>query len=84
MPKQPRQTKTPRQRAEEALAAADRKVTKLRKQSDQLRVDLSKVDAELRDANALRDFLAGHPALPKSTQQPTSKAAAGDQKGHTA
>jgi hypothetical protein len=59
-----RQKKTPRQRAEEALAVAERRVAALRKKSKKLRVELDAVDRELDDAARRRDYLAHSPDLP--------------------
>lgn len=67
-----RQTKTERQRAEEALAVARRKVDRLTKDRDRLEGDLRKVKAELRDAARLAEYRAQHPALPAQLQPDTN------------
>ena len=64
-----RQAKTPRQRAEEALAVADRLVSRLEKKRDELTTDLRVIERELVSQVARRDHLANHPDLPQ-TQQP--------------
>lgn len=66
-----RQTKTPRQRAQEALDVADRLVTKLTKKAKTLRTDLEDVEREQRAAVARRDYLKQHPDLaPTSPSAP--------------
>ena len=74
-----RQTKTPRQRAEEAYAIADRRYNRAIKTRDRLEKELTAVEAELAEAQALRAYAKQHPALQRNTQQtaaggqPTSK-----------
>lgn len=58
-----RQHKTPRQRAEEALGIANRRVITLDRKVDALRSDLAQADREHRDAIVRRDYLAQHPDL---------------------
>lgn len=64
----PRQRKTPRQRAEEALATKNRKVVRLDKQIDRLTADLAAARREQAEVIRRRDYLAENPDLP---QQPT-------------
>ena len=58
-----RQPKTPRQRAEEALAVAERAVKRLAIKRDQLQDDLETVEREHATAVRRRDYLAQHPDL---------------------
>lgn len=58
-----RQTKTPRQRAEEALAVAERKVKRLAAEKATLRHDLDQVTADHDLAVIRRDYLKAHPDL---------------------
>jgi chromosome segregation ATPase len=67
-----RQTKTPRQRAEEALGVAERIVKRLAAKKNELASDLRSVDAELEAAERRRDHLKAHPDL----QQPTTSTGA--------
>ena len=62
-----RQTKTPRQRAEEALAVANRAVVRLDRKVDALSAELAGLRREHAAAIARRDHLAQHPDLPTST-----------------
>lgn len=64
-----RQAKTPRQRAEEALAVAERHVDRLTKKVASTRGDLEALEDEWRAAQARRDHLRQHPdlAAPTST-----------------
>jgi hypothetical protein len=64
-----RQKKTPRQRAEEALGVANRRVIALDKKVDALRIELAQTEREHRDAITRRDYLAQHPDL---QQHPTT------------
>lgn len=59
-----RQTKTPRTRAEEALAVADRKVKKLTVAEAKHRGAATATKAELEAAVRRRDHLAQSPDLP--------------------
>lgn len=71
-----RQKKTPRQRAEEQLAVADRKVTRLRKERDKHQGELNRIVSELEAETARRDYLAQHPDLKQpSTTNPTGDTA---------
>ena len=63
-----RQQKTPRQRAEEALAVEERRVRKLDTKAKALRAELDAVERAQRAATARRDYLEKHPDL----QQPTT------------
>ncbi len=63
-----RQTKTPKQRAEEALALANRKVIRLDHDVDRLQVELITKTRERDEAVALQAHARQHPAL----QTPTS------------
>lgn len=66
--KAPRQKKTPGQRAEEALAVANRAVIRLDKKIDVLQTELVAVEREHRDAIRRRDYLAQNPDLPTPPQ----------------
>lgn len=59
-----RQLKTPRQRAEQDLAVANRRVVTLERKTDRLKADLVSAERDLTEAIRLRDFLKQHPALP--------------------
>lgn len=59
----PRQRKTPRQRAEETLGVAQRRVTTLDKQAKRLQDELEAVEHELADAKARLDYAKKDPAL---------------------
>lgn len=58
-----RQTKTPRQRAEEQLAVANRTVVRLDRKVDDLAAELAGLRREHAAAIARRDHLATHPDL---------------------
>lgn len=67
-----RQAKTPRQRAEEALAVAERQVERLTQQWTKARDEFERLRDEHAAAIARRDHLRGHPDLrntPTSTNQ---------------
>jgi hypothetical protein len=66
-----RQAKTPRQRAEEQLGVADRKVKKLQTARLRAAAELQAIESDLEDAVRRRDYLAQSPDLPK--QQPTAE-----------
>ena len=66
-----RQTKTPRQRAEEALAIAERAVKRLGEKKAALRADLDAITREHDAAVVRRDYLANHPDLGRGAR-PTS------------
>ena len=70
-----RKQKTPRQRAEEALAVEERRVKKLDAKAKALRADLQAVEREHRQAIARRDYLRTNPDLqpqPGTTRTPTT------------
>lgn len=58
-----RQSKTPRQRAEEALGVTERLVDRLTKQRDKIAAELETTAAELEAATRRRDYLAQNPDL---------------------
>lgn len=64
-----RQNKTPRQRAEEALAVANRAVQRLGARKATLREELDAITAEHDQAVVRRDYLREHPDL---KQNPTT------------
>lgn len=66
-----RQTKTERQRAEDALAVARRKVDRLVKAEKHQAELLELTRRELGDARRLLEYRASHPALPQ--QNPTNR-----------
>lgn len=74
--KTPRQSKTPAQRAQEALDVASRKVERLRENVRQHETALRSLTADLDAEVARRDYLAGHPDLqqPATTTQITKEA----------
>lgn len=82
MSKTPRQKKTPRQRAEEALAVAERKVKRLLVEQSKLRVALATVESDLAAETARRDYLKKHPDLgqqgPSTTPPGTTPTSTGD------
>lgn len=59
-----RQQKTPKQRAEEALAVAQRKRDRLHADAARRRKELEVVDRDLRDAEARLSYVKADPALP--------------------
>lgn len=61
--KTPRQTKTPRQRAEEALAVAQRRVDSLDKQRKRLQGQVNQVVGDLEEAQARLAYVKQDPAL---------------------
>lgn len=66
-----RQPKTPRQRAEEQLAVAERAVDRLTAKRDQLTADLAVVEYDLEAAAVRRNYLANHPDLNTTPAAPT-------------
>jgi hypothetical protein len=62
-----RQQKTPRQRAEETLAVAQRKRDRLVNQAIQLHKQTKALDAELEEAERRLDYAEKDPALPPRT-----------------
>lgn len=77
--KPPRQHKTARQRAEEALGVAQRRVDRLTKEKARRQGDLNKVVTELEQAAQRLAYAKRDPALP---EQPTTGRT--DQSGDTA
>jgi hypothetical protein len=76
--KAPRQRKTDRQRAEEALGVAQRKRDRLHKQARARRKELEAIDKELREAEQRLEYAKRDPAL---TQTPSTTS---NQSGDTA
>jgi hypothetical protein len=76
--KEPRVTKSLRQRATEALDAAQRKVDRLTAHKDKLAGELRGVEAELDAATVRRDFLASDPELAEAEPEGAEEAAAGE------
>ncbi len=68
-----RQTKTPRQRAEEDLAVANRKVIRLDREIDKLTAALVVARRAQTEAIALRDHAQSHPALQTPSTTPTTE-----------
>ena len=62
-----RQTKTPRQRAEEALAIEERRVERLTAQWTKSRAETERLAHERDDAMRRRDYLRQHPDLQHTT-----------------
>jgi len=58
-----RQTKTPQQRAEEALGVAQRLVARLRAQREKHQAAIKQLDAEIEAAVTRLDYLAVNPDL---------------------
>lgn len=58
-----RQSKTPKQRAEEALGVAERAVARLTSKVASLRAELVELEAEHSTAVTRRNYLANHPDL---------------------
>lgn len=61
--RKPRQHKTPRQRAEEALGVATRNAERATGKAEKLKAEYALAEAERIAAVARRDFLAGSPDL---------------------
>jgi hypothetical protein len=68
-----RRTKTPRERAEEQLAAANRAVIRLDRKLDTLKADLATVEREHAAAVRRQQHLRNHPDLPTTGQDDTTK-----------
>lgn len=69
-----RQQETPRQRAEEQLAVAERAATRLQARREQLAAELAQITRDHKQAVARRDHLAQHPDLPHDpTSTPTGE-----------
>lgn len=62
-----RQTKTPRQRAEEALGVAERRYARATAARDRLARDLAAAEAEVAEATQLSAYAKQHPALQNTT-----------------
>lgn len=77
-----RQTKTPRQRAEEAVGVARRKHDQIKKKRDQLRTQLATAETDLTEAEGRLDYAMRDPALPPTTS--TSQSTTSNQSGDTA
>jgi hypothetical protein len=75
--KKPRTTKTPKQRAEEALAVADRRVAKLTAERDAADTARATANVALAEAVRRRDYLRQDPALPQSATEKAVAAAQG-------
>lgn len=61
-----RTTKTPRQRAEEALGVAQRAVARLEKERAKHQAALNLLTPQIEAAVKRRDYLAANPDLPQS------------------
>lgn len=68
-----RQRKTPRQRAEEALAVAERKVERLTAERDKYSKATDALQVQLQQAIRRRDYLTQNPDLPQQPSQPEEK-----------
>lgn len=67
-----RQAKTPRQRAEEQLATAERTVARLHKKGKQLGAELEAIRRDHDTAVVRRDYLKQHPDLANTQPRPTT------------
>lgn len=65
-----RQTKTPRQRAEEALAAAQRRRKRIADKLTTARAQVTTLQTELDEANRRLDYAQADPALPEQPARP--------------
>lgn len=65
-----RQSKTPRQRAQEQLDVAERVVKKLGVRRAHLQGELNRAVTELEAATARRDYLKKHPDLSNDVPRP--------------
>lgn len=74
----PRRHKTPRQRAEEALGVAQRRVDNLDKQRKRLQGQVNQIVSELEEAKARLDYAKKDPALAPATTRPGTTNPAGD------
>jgi hypothetical protein len=82
-----RQQKTPRQRAEETLAVAQRRRDRLVNQAIQLHKQMKALDAELEEAERRLEYAGKDPALPPRTPAPsksTASSTTSNQSGDTA
>lgn len=70
MTKPPRKRKTPRERAEQALAVVERRVKLLTSKHAEHKAALAVIDTELTAAIVRRDYLAQSPDLPQPARDP--------------
>lgn len=70
--KPPRQAKTPRQRAEDQLGVAQRRVDALTKQRAKAQGALNRIVHDLEEAQARLDYVKQDPALPARTPDTSS------------
>jgi hypothetical protein len=76
-----KQRKTAAQRAQEAYDVATRIADRLSDQDKKARAEATRIGSELAAAIKRRDYLAGHPDLPKQKQdQPSTTSTPGDDK----
>lgn len=68
-----RQTKTPKQRAQEALGVAERRYNRAIAHRDRLEEELTAAEIELREALELRAYAKQHPALQSTTPTTTEE-----------
>ena len=68
-----RQTKTERQRAEEALGVATRARDRLENKASQLQADLKAVERDLAEAERILAYRRQHPALQSTTPTTTEE-----------
>lgn len=73
-----RQQKTPKQRAEETLAVAQRRCDRLTRDANRLRTELDNVENDLADAITRRDYAKADPALQGSTTSQSTSNQSGD------
>ncbi|WP_109507334.1 hypothetical protein [Nocardioides speluncae] len=64
-----RKTKTPAERAQEALEVVQRHVDRLTTKVTALRAELETTETEWNQAIVRRDYLAKHPDLPNNTNR---------------
>jgi hypothetical protein len=65
-----RTTKTPAQRAQEALDVADRRVERCNALYDRAKTDFEQASVDLLSAERRRDYLASDPDLPTPNLEP--------------
>lgn len=70
MTRAPRQNKTPRQRAEEALGVAERRLAKAIKKRDAAKAAVSVAEREVTAAESRLRYVQADPALPQTGQDP--------------
>lgn len=73
-----RQTKTPRQRAEEAVGVEQRRVKKLKTQWTKAHDDAERLEAELATAETRLQYLRQHPDLKPNPGTTTPTTTTGD------